>query len=262
MLGMTGEYMDYEFAERRAVARSVVRAVRCPVTVNCTHTTLDGALALAKAANGDGASAVTVSPPPFFHRPPSDVREFLLRFGERMGGEVPLVLYNLPSCSDWISYETAEELLASGMYGGMKDASGDGKYFERLVGLKKLVTYRLYVGNDELFGAALRRGADGAFSGCAGAVPELMLALAEAVREGDEDAARRWEGELKEYLKWVERFPPPQALRETLAERCLNVGPEGAPMGEANRQRLREFRGWLGEWLERLPKREIASLGV
>jgi 4-hydroxy-tetrahydrodipicolinate synthase len=259
---MTGEYMDYEFAERRAVARSVARAVRCPVTVNCTHTTLEGALELAKGACGEGASAVTISPPPFFHRPPSDVREFLLRFGERMSGAVPLVLYNPPSCSDWISYETAEELLASGMYAGMKDASGDGKYFDRLVGLKKLVTYRLYVGNDELFAAALRRGADGAFSGCAGAVPELALALAEAIREGEEDAARRWEGELKEYLKWVERFPAPQALRETLAERCLNVGPEGSPIGEANRQRLREFREWLGEWLERLPKREIASLRV
>jgi 4-hydroxy-tetrahydrodipicolinate synthase len=263
VLGMAGEFMDYGPAERLAVTRSVVRAARCPVMVNAAHTTLEGAVELGRAAAGEGAAAVIVMPPPVFHRAPMDVREFLLRFGEQMKGRAPLILYNLPRVSDWIPYETAEELLASGLYAGMKDASGEAKYFERLAKLKSLVTYLLFAGNDATAAQGMRRGADGAVSACAGAVPELMVALWRAIRAGNGEAAADCEARLGSYLEWLEKLPGVEGIRETLAERCFNVGPEGTPIGAANQAKLAAFREWLTGWLTGLPEAgAVASLGV
>lgn len=253
LLGATGEFLDFEIHERGELVRRVAAAVNCPVLVNCSHPTLHGAVSLGKAACDHGASAVMIMPPPFYHYPPSDVRAFFQEFAERMDRRVPLILYNLPQFTDWIQYEIAEELLASGLYSAIKDSSGDQKYFDRLVSLKSLVSFRLFAGNDSLFAHAHRAGADGAISGCACAVPELMVALRAALLTGNSEAAETLEDSLRDFLKWLERFPVPEGIRQALAERCFGVGMPAVPMGEINEGRLRDFREWLAAWLPLLP---------
>jgi len=262
LLGATGQFLDFEIAERGELVRCVTERVRQPVLVNCSHPTLLGAVSLGKTACEHGASALMVMPPPFFHYPPSDVRAFFLQFAERMERRVPLILYNLPQFTDWIPYEIAEELLASGAYVAIKDSSGDQKYFDRLAALKSLVSFRLFVGNDALFVHGHRAGADGAISGCACAVPELMAGLRAALHSGDAAKAQRLDKSLRELLKWLERFPVPEGIREALAERCFGVGMRAVPMGEVNAERLREFREWLAGWLANLPGAPgVATLG-
>jgi dihydrodipicolinate synthase/N-acetylneuraminate lyase len=249
ILGSTGEFVHFDIEDRLRLAQFAIKRSKAPVTVNVSHSSLDGALILAREACSQGASALLVMPPYFFPYSQADIEEFYLRFARELGGGVPLLLYNVPSFTSEIRCDTAMRLLATGLFAGIKDSSGRMDKFRRMQAAKRQAPFTLLIGADKVFAQARAEGADGVISGAAGAVPELLLGLEGAIRAGAAGKRDRLEARLEEFIAWTERFAFPAGLKEAVALRGLKTGPPALPAGRETQALLGEFREWFQGWL-------------
>src|SRR5712691_7365753 len=186
LLGSTGEFAHLSLEDRAHLVRLAVKRSRVPVIAGVTHSTLDGTLRLAQDAAESGAAAVLAMPPYFFPYGQAEVREFYLRFADRIAGAIPIFLYNIPFFSSAIAFETAGELLSTGCFAGIKDSSGDFDQFLKFKALRESTPFTFLAGNDVIFTRARGAGADGGISGVACAIPELTLGLENAIQSGDQ----------------------------------------------------------------------------
>ena len=249
LLGSTGEFVNLNFDDRVRLVYLTVKRSRVPVLAGVSHSTLDGALALGREATAAGAAGLLLMPPYYYRYDQPEIREFYLRFVAEMGHGAPVYLYNVPAFTNAISAETATQLLSTGHFAGIKDSSGDWEYFEALRRLKQSHPLTLLVGQDAVFAAARRLGADGVVSGVACAVPELLLALDRAIHQHEEAEAERLDARLHGFLGRIQRFPVPVAIKAALAVRGVKIGPLPVPLSRETLNDLEEFRQWFREWL-------------
>ncbi len=248
LLGSTGEFVHFDIADRMHLTQLAVKRSRVPVTVNVSHSSLDGALELARGAASCGASGLLLMPPYFFRYSQVEIEEFYLNFAKELGPAAPLLLYNIPTVSNELSLETIAKLLATGLYAGLKDSSGDLEALRKLIVIKREAPFNLMAGSDSIFATAYEDGADGVISGVAGVLPELMVALARAIREGPQQKRLRLEARLLEFLNWCDQFPSPLALRQTAVLRGVKSGPPPVPPSAETRGRLDQFGEWFRGW--------------
>jgi len=255
VLGSTGEFLHVKPSERARVVQFAVKRSRVPIIAGVSHSTLDGSLELASEAITSGAAALLVMPPYFFRYDQADIAEFYRRFSVEIGKtSVPMLLYNIPQFTSGIAFETARELIDSGRYAGIKDSSGDWDYFERLAGLRAEREFTLFVGNDSIFPQARQAGADGVVSGCACAIPELLVKLDAAITGGDASRTAMLTELLNEFIAWTDRFPTPVAIKVATAARGLKVGPLAVPLGPEKCQALDDFQAWFKNWFPAILK--------
>jgi 4-hydroxy-tetrahydrodipicolinate synthase len=80
LFAATGEFVHFDAADRTHALKMAIRRSRVPVLVNVSHSTLEGALALADGAIDSGAAGLLVLPPYFYHYRQDDIHEFYMRF--------------------------------------------------------------------------------------------------------------------------------------------------------------------------------------
>jgi dihydrodipicolinate synthase/N-acetylneuraminate lyase len=249
LMGSTGEFPHFSIIERCRLISLAVRRSRVPVLAGVSHSTFDGALALAREAAAAGAAGALLMPPYFFNYSQSDVRDFYLQFAEELKGSVPIFLYNIPSYTTCISTELVVELLSTGLFAGIKDSTAAWDEFETLRAARELHPFTLIAGQDILYVRARTAGADGIVSGIASALPELLVALDHAILAGNTERAERLDCRLREFISRIGEFPAPVGIREAVAQRGLRPGPPAAPPGPDARRRLAEFGEWFRGWL-------------
>jgi 4-hydroxy-tetrahydrodipicolinate synthase len=255
VLGSTGEFPHVKLSERARIVQFAVKRSRVPIIAGISHSTLDGALELGSEAITSGAAALLLMPPHFFRYDQSDIAEFYRRFAVEIGRtNVPILLYNIPQFTSGISFETARALIDSGNYAGIKDSSGDWELMQQLAALRAERPFTLLCGSDGLYPQARRAGADGVVSGCACAIPELLVKLHSAMACGDAGRTEMLFALLKEFLAWTERFPTPVAIKIATAARGLKVGPLAVPLATEKCRALDEFQSWFQEWFPAILK--------
>jgi len=259
LLGSTGEFLHFDAEDRRHLVQFAVKRSRAPVLVNVSHSCLDGALDQARTAVRQGAAGLLLMPPYFYQYGQAEIREFCLRFAGEVQGAVPVLLYNVPGFTTAMEIETAAELLSTGLFAGLKDSSGRPEYLSELRRREGKPGVRLLVGNDRVFTRARMEGADAVVSGVAGAVPELLLGLEAAIRDGDSGKRELLEGMLQEFLAWIDKFPTPMGIREAASARGLRTGPHAVPPGEEMGRQIGRFREWFPTWLREVRKAAGAS---
>lgn len=249
LLGSTGEFLTLNAGERVRLTYLAVKRSRVPVLAGVGHATLEGALELGRQACSAGAAGLLLMPPYFFRYGQEDIREFYLRFAERIGAGAPVYLYNIPAFTSEIACDTALDLLSTGSFAGIKDSGGDYGYFLRLREAAARDGFTVLVGDDALFARARAAGADGVVSGTASALPELLLAIDRAIAAGDTAAAARLDALLSEFIAWSGCFPAPVAVRAAAEARNLKTGPQALPLAPQNQELLARFREWFQGWL-------------
>jgi dihydrodipicolinate synthase/N-acetylneuraminate lyase len=249
MLGSTGEFVHIKPSERARLVQFAVKRSRVPVIAGVSHSTLDGALELGSEAITSGAAALLLMPPHFFRYDAADLAEFYRRYAVEIGrSDVPMLLYNIPQFTSPIPFEVARDLIDSGKYAGIKDSSGDWDYFQQLAEFRKQREFVLFVGNDSIYPQARLAGADGVVSGCASAIPEVLVKLDAAIVAGDAARAEMLTGLLNEFIGWTNRFPTPVAVKVATAARGLKVGPLAVPLGPEKCHALDQFQSWFRAW--------------
>ena len=191
LLGSTGEFPHLSLEGRAHLTRLAVKRSRVPIVAGVTHSTFDGTVTLAQQAVQAGAAAVLVMPPYFFPYGQAEIREFYLRFADRIAGAIPIYLYNIPLFTRAkLRDDTACDCLRSG---------GFVWYRQIRAAVRKISLVSLTLRGNEPFQFPWKRwlhhgrtaGADGGVSGCACAVPELMLALNAAILRADGEKIQR-----------------------------------------------------------------------
>jgi 4-hydroxy-tetrahydrodipicolinate synthase len=254
LLGSTGEFLNLTFDERVRLTYMAAKRSRVPLLVGVGHSSFDGAVELGREAAGSGAAGLLLMPPYFFRYTQEDIREFYLRFAAEMGSQTRIFLYNIPFFTNELASETAAELLATGLFAGIKDSSGRMEYFERMAAARASKPFTLLVGNDVIFTKARTAGADGVISGVACAVPELMLGLDRAICAGDGAKIARLEARLQEFIRWLDRMPVPLGVKAATEARGVTVGPPAVPLSAGSRRALDEFKEWFQGWLPEVKK--------
>jgi 4-hydroxy-tetrahydrodipicolinate synthase len=248
LLGSTGEFVNLSCDDRVRLVYLAVKRSRVPVLAGVSHSTLDGAVELGREATAAGAAGLLIMPPYFFRYRQPEIREFYMKFAEMSHG-APIYLYNIPAFTSRISFETAEQLLSTGRFAGIKDSSGDWDNFQALSGSKREHQFTLLAGHDAIFARARKTGADGVVSGVACAMPELLLALDRAIAQVDEAETERLDARLNEFLERIECFPVPVGIKAALAARGIKTGPPPVPLAPDTQAALDEFSEWFKAWL-------------
>jgi dihydrodipicolinate synthase/N-acetylneuraminate lyase len=247
--GTTGEFIHFSLPDRRRMLQTAVKHSRSPIIAGIAHSTLEGALELARGAAAAGAQALLVMAPYFFRYNQEDIREFFLQFAGQAPDGLPVFLYNIPAFSNEIGSETLTGLLQTGRFAGVKDSSGSFDQFLRLKALRSRHPFTLLIGDDKIFTEARAQGADGVVSGVAGVIPELLLGIERAVCDNAAGRAQALDRRLREFIAWLDRFPVPCGIKLALAERGLPIGPEPVPASAARQRLAEQFRAWFREWL-------------
>jgi len=225
-----------------------VKRSRVPVLAGVSHTSLDGALALAREASAAGAAGLLLMPPYFFRYAQPEIHEFYLRFAAEMAHGAPVYLYNIPAFTSGIDSQTAIQLLSTGRFAGIKDSSGDWSGFQALSRYRHQHPCTLLVGHDAIFARARLAGADGVVSGVACAIPELLLELDRAIQQRADADIDRLDARLHEFLGRIDRFPTPAGIKAALAVRGVKTGLFPVPLAHETQTALDEFREWFRAW--------------
>jgi 4-hydroxy-tetrahydrodipicolinate synthase len=213
LLGATGEFVHFDVEERMRFAHMAIRRSRVPLLVNVSHSTLEGALTLARDAAQSGAAGLLLMPPHFFRYKQQELREFYRRFADHAADLPPTFLYNLPFFTTGLEAATACEVLATGRF------------------------------------AARRHRADGVISGCACAVPDLITGLDRAVTTGNAAAQARLAQRLAEFIEKIDPLPTPLGVQEALALRGFPMALAPTRLGPDLLAHRELFRAWFPDWL-------------
>ncbi len=249
LLGSTGEFVNLHADDRARLVYLAVKRSRVPVLAGVSDSTLDGALALGREATAAGAAGLLLMPPYFFRYRQPEIRQFYMRFAAEMNRSAPIYLYNIPAFTSEIAPETAIELLATGLFAGIKDSSGSWENFETLSRFKHEHPFTLLVGHDGIFTRARQGDADGIVSGVACAVPELLLGLDRAIAHGDAAEIAGLDARLHQFLEHLDRFPTPVAIKAALTVRGMKTGAVPVPLAPETEAALNEFCEWFRAWM-------------
>jgi 4-hydroxy-tetrahydrodipicolinate synthase len=249
LFGSTGEFVHFDVVDRMQTLNLAIRRSRVPVLVNISHSTLDGAVALAEDAVDRGAAGVLLMPPYFFRHTDEQLEQFYLQFADSMDERAPIYLYNIPFFTDSISIALAGRLLETGRFAGIKDSSGDRDFFRALSQLRKRRPFQWMIGNEATYVQGRTEGADGIVSGIAAAIPELLVALEKAVQRQNTDRANQLNQRLLEFIDRISRLPSTVGIKQAAVVRGWPLDNIAVPLGPAGEAELKSFWQWLEHWI-------------
>jgi 4-hydroxy-tetrahydrodipicolinate synthase len=162
------------------------------------------------------ATAVLILPPYYFKpvEPEGMLRFYELALGAT--GHTP-ILYHIPK----YAVPVPAEVVAGLPVWGVKDSGGEEGYAESVLEMGKGVL----LGTEDDLWRRLGTGAQGAISALANFVPEEVLEVYRAAREGDEARGKALSEGLKEARAMTKRYASPAVLKKLAEAR------HGAAMG-------------------------------
>ena len=181
-VGTTGEFVNMTFEERLKVIEIVVDETngRVPVIAGTgesgTRLTIDAT----KAATDIGVDAVLIVTPYYLKPKAKGLYDHYFTVAEKT--DIPILLYNIPACTGVeLPWTVVEDLVDIDNIVGIKDSSGDYKYFSAL--LEKVSDkISVLIGWDENVLGALAGGAAGCILGSANVIPKIWLEIYDHVK--------------------------------------------------------------------------------
>ncbi|MFG0288719.1 MAG: dihydrodipicolinate synthase family protein [Rhodopirellula sp. JB044] len=198
LLGTTGEAPSLSYRLRRELIQRAMRIIngRIPVLVGITDTAFVETVELARHAQECGARALVLTTPYYFPAGQTELLGYVRKVVDSV--DLPVVLYNMPQLTKvWFEIETLQRLAESDRIIGVKDSSGDLKYFKRLCELKSVrPDWSVLIGPEALLAEAHALGGDGGVNGGANVAPTLFVDCYRALQSGDEQERARCQAKI------------------------------------------------------------------
>lgn len=193
--GSSGECIYLRPEERKIIIENVMEVVKshpehrltviCHVACNNTEDSQD----LAAHAEKCGVDAIASIPPIYFHLPPYAIAQYWNDISSA-APNTDFVIYNIPQLAGVaLTRELFAEMRKNPRVIGVKNSSmpvQDIQMFKMDAG----EDYIIFNGPDEQFISGRIIGAEGAIGGTYGVMPELFLAMNDALKAGNLDHAR------------------------------------------------------------------------
>lgn len=222
-LGSTGEGYSLGLDQRLAVVDTVASAVPAgtPVVAGVFAHNHEQATAEIAAYADRGATAALVAPPAYYPLSAAEQEGYFWRLAD--AAAVPLVIYNIPVYTKIrIAVPAAAALAAHPRVAGLKDSGRDFGYTAELLDAVSAAgaaaaDFSVLTGTDATLVASMLAGARGTICANANVLPELVLAVYEAVKAGKLDEAARHETRLRAAAAALAIGAPPAAHKAALA---------------------------------------------
>jgi dihydrodipicolinate synthase/N-acetylneuraminate lyase len=253
-LGSTGEGYSLGLEQRLAVVDTVARSVPpgMPVIPGVFAHNHEQAAAEIAAYADHGGTAVLVAPPGYYPLSAAEQEAYFSRLAD--AAALPLVLYNIPVFTKvQIAPAVAAALAAHPRVAGLKDSGRDLGYatalLDAVTAAGAAADFSVLTGTDSLLVPYMLAGARGTICANANVVPELVVAVYDAVRAGRLDEALRLEARLRAVQAAFGSGAPPAAYKAAVA--AAGVGepwlvPPRLPLTEAETARLLDRLAALG----------------
>jgi dihydrodipicolinate synthase/N-acetylneuraminate lyase len=205
ILGTTGEGPGLSYRLRMEMLDQVcsVIAGRIPVLASITDTSMVETLNFAERSARAGASALVLAPPYYYDLNQRELLRYLERLTPRL--PVPLYLYNIPSLTKTpFAPDTVRAAADFTNVYGIKDSSGDMKYFAGLIqACADRPEFAILCGPEELLVEAMAIGAHGGIAGGSNLWPELYVDLYKAAVNHDAERLRELQAVVMAISKGV-----------------------------------------------------------
>lgn len=184
--GSSGECIYQSKEERKLILENVMQAVGGKMTiiahVACNNTA--DSVELAAHAEKMGVDAIASIPPIYFHLPDYAIADYWNTISEA-APNTDFIIYNIPQLAGVaLNMGLYKKILENPRVIGVKNSSmpvQDIQMFKDVKGDDSVV----FNGPDEQFAGGRMMGADAGIGGTYAVMPELFLAVDEAVRKGD-----------------------------------------------------------------------------
>jgi dihydrodipicolinate synthase/N-acetylneuraminate lyase len=239
-LGTAGEGILLSIDERRRVADLFLQAAdnRLQVAVHCGAQTTADTVTLAAHAAEVGADAVVVIGPPYFKL--DDRAQYGHFFAAAAAcAPTPFYVYEFAATTGYAIAPAVLERLRDDLPNvvGLKVSDTPFSAFEKYL----LPGFDIFVGPEALIADGMARGARGAVSALASALPREVAAV---VRDPNPEGAARL-GDLRAF---VEQFPRQAALKRLLALQGVPVNADvRAPLRALSPEERDELDAWAGD---------------
>ncbi len=247
-LGSTGEGYSLGLDQRLAVVDTVAGSVPAgmPVIPGVFAHNHQQAVAEIAAYADHGGTAVLAAPPGYYPLRAAEQEAYFSRLADATA--LPLVMYNIPVYTKvQIAPAVAAALAAHPRVAGLKDSGRDLGYAATLLDAVRAAgadaDFSVLTGTDSMLVSYLLAGARGTICANANLVPELVLAVYDAVRAGKLDDALRVEAKLRQVQAACAVGGPPAAYKAAVASSGVGepwLVPPRLPLTEAETAELLE----------------------
>lgn len=250
-LGSTGEGAYLADAEWESVARFSQDTIgnRLPTIVSVSDLTTARTVQRARLAQECGATAVMVLPVSYWKLTETEIIDHYKAIGAAI--DIPIMLYNNPGTSGTdLSVELILRILKEVPRVTMvKESTGDIQRMHRLYTASQ-GQVAFYNGCNPLTLEALVAGAAGWCSAAPNLIPQLNLALWDAVQAGELEQARSLFYRQYELLEYITRRGLPTTVKAGLGLLGLEVGGPRLPLQPLDVQGREYLRGLLDQLVE------------
>jgi 4-hydroxy-tetrahydrodipicolinate synthase len=240
-LGSTGEGYSLGLEQRLAVVGTVAGAVPAgmPVIPGVFAHNHEQALAEIAAYADHGGTAVLAAPPGYYPLGAAEQEAYFSRIADTAA--LPLVLYNIPVFTKvQIAPSAAVALASHPRVAGLKDSGRDLRYaaelLDALAAAGTAAGFSVLTGTDSMLVSYMLAGARGAICASANIVPELVLAVYNAVLAGKLDDALSHEARLRAVNAACGAGAIPAALKAAVASTGIGqpwLVPPRLPLAQA-----------------------------
>lgn len=247
-LGSTGEGYSLGLEQRLAVVDTVAGSVPAgmPVIPGVFAHNHEQAVAEIAAYADHGGTAVLAAPPGYYPLRAAEQEAYFSRLAD--AAALPLVMYNIPVYTKvQIAPAVAAALAAHPRVAGLKDSGRDLGYATELLDAVRAAgaaaDFSVLTGADTMLVPYLLAGARGTICANANVVPELVIAVYDAVRAGKLDEALGLEGRLRKVQAALGIGAPPAAYKAAVASSGVGepwLVPPRLPLTEAQTAELLE----------------------
>lgn len=241
-LGSTGRFPLLPVALRETFAQLVLaRVPQLPVLVNASHLDAGRTARLGRHARQHGAAGVTVLPPWYYEQAQADLVEWFAAAGR--AAELPLWLYNFPErTGNRIDLSTIKELLSHHPIAGFKNSGANQEFLRDLAQLAQVHPFAVFAGADARIPESLALGAVGCIGGLANVLPEAMVRLYQACREGRPGEATQELHLLRAVAERMHLVPFPLNVAAVMEARGLPPGALPATMSRVTLAHYQQLR--------------------
>jgi dihydrodipicolinate synthase/N-acetylneuraminate lyase len=239
-LGTTGEGPLLSTKERFYAAEMTVAQARgrVPVIIHTGAISTQETIALTRHARDIGAQAAAVVPP-YFYRLTDDALFDHFAAVARAVPDFPIYLYDNPGVTPNVLTTSLVLRLADACPNilGLKDSSGSLDTLEAVNGLKN-GEFNTASGPDALVLAGQAMGLDACVSGNANFMPELVVGIVDAVRQGNLAHARTLQRQLNQVRRILGDGRDLSLFKAVCARRNVPVGTDRSPLKPASESQV------------------------
>jgi 4-hydroxy-tetrahydrodipicolinate synthase len=247
VLGTNSEAYALDEREKQELIATAVSHVnrRKPVIAGTGAPTTRETIRLTKIAEKEGVYAVSVISPYYIAPSQAEMIDHYRHVAESTA--LPVMLYNNPSQTNVkLAPETVARLAEVPNIVAIKDSSGD---MENTLAYLRLVpkSFAVLQGRDTLIWPSLQFGCAGAVPASANVAPQFCVAIYEAFKKGDQEAAKAAQLRLNPVRMSLMLATPPGGPKAALRILGMDMGPCRSPIGPLSPEKEKQMRQVLIE---------------